>query len=420
MNARTAARLAWLTWALSLVFTALGLWLLALTYTTPVGPRWGPRGFPAAFAVAFSTVGALIASRRPHNLIGWIFCSVGLLAGVQVFTEEYAVYAVLARPGTLPAGEMIAWIQNWIWVPGAGPALTYLLLLFPQGRLPSPRWRPVAWLATVGMAAMAFSQAFTPGRLGNFYYVTNPFGIEGAEAVLQFMYYAATVIVLASVFASAASLLLRFRRSTGEERQQLKWFAFAAALLVLGGLGGFLGPLLSPETQLGPLLLITTMLGIPIATGIAILRHRLYDIDIIIRRTLVYSGLSGALAVVYFTSVVLLQAAFRALTGQQQSEFVTVLSTLVIAALFLPLRRRVQDVIDRRFYRKKYDAAKTLAAFAAAVRDETDLDKLTASLIAVVQETMQPVHVSLWLKPTAGGGKRADEQVLRERRQSNL
>jgi hypothetical protein len=363
---RIITRLAWVVWALSLTLTGVGLWLLALTYTTDIGPRWGFRGVETTLAVTFSTVGALIASRHPRNLIGWFFCWVGLASGIAGFAEGYAVYALLTRPGALPAGEVMAWLRNWIWVTYAVPALTFLPLLFPEGRLPSPRWQPVVWLVVGNMAAMTFGVAFRPGQLKNFYYLNNPFGIEGAGDILEVVFGIAMMILSATAFAAAASLILRLRRSTGGERQQLKWVAYAAALWA------FVSPAGSTVPTVGPLLFIAGMLGLPISVGIAILRYRLYDIDILIRRTLIYSVLTGTLALVYFGGVILLQGVFRALTGQT-SELAIIVSTLTIAGLFAPLRRRIQDVIDRRFYRRKYDAEQVLAAFAETCRDETDL-----------------------------------------------
>ncbi|MEK7327792.1 MAG: hypothetical protein AAB217_21310 [Chloroflexota bacterium] len=385
---RSLARLAWAIWALALMFSILGLTLLALTRDLPFPERWGFRGFPALLTLAFGTVGALIASRHPRNVIGWLFCVSGFLNGVQVFLEEYHVYANLAHPGTLPAGEVVQWIIAWLWVWASGTLWVFLLLLFPDGHLPSPRWRPIVWVSGAALAATALVFAFAPTRYSGY---RHSFVIEAPDAIWGPVFTSIMTLLMACVLCAALSLLLRLRRAQGEKRQQLKWIVYAGVLLAA----------VSPFSSINALsgLLILALLGVPAATAIAILRYRLYDIDIIIRRTLVYSVLSGALALVYFGTVVLLQQLFRALTGQQ-SAVAIVVSTLAIAALFAPLRRRVQDVIDRRFYRKKYDAAKTLAEFAATCRDETDLDTLTARLVEVVEETMQPESVTLWLKST--------------------
>jgi hypothetical protein len=284
----------------------------------------------------------------------------------------------------------------------------YLPLLFPNGRLPSRRWRPLAWLSGAVIVLGSVGIALAPGPVEELGGVCNPFGLEGAPWVA----YAAVVVPLlpVCVLASAVSLVLRYRRSGGEERQQIKWIAFAASFVGLVALITVVSTLMfAPEsletagTQ--PLWLellqdveLLSLAGVPVAVGFAILRHRLYDIDVVINRTLVYGSLTAVLVAVYFGSVVVLQYIFRALSGGE-SQLAIVASTLVMAALFNPLRRRVQAFVDRRFYRRKYDAAKTLAAFSAKLRDETDLEALNNELVEVVRETMQPAHVSFWLRP---------------------
>ena len=273
MGNKRMVRLAWATWALSLVLTALGLWLLALSYSTPVPLDWGFRGWPAIIAVAYSTVGAIVASRRPDNRVGWIFCAAGLITGILGFLNEYAVVALLARPGTLPAGRIAAWVASWIWVPFVGLISTFLLLLFPTGRLPSPRWRPVAWLGAAEIALLSLHFALMPGPMWNFSFATNPIGIEGARGVLMLVGDVAVLLAIGSGMLSATAAIVRFRRSRGEERQQLKWFAYAGALVMACtplGIASVADPLVT-----------ATHAGIPIAAGIAILRYRLYDIDII-------------------------------------------------------------------------------------------------------------------------------------------
>jgi hypothetical protein len=301
------------------------------------------------------------------------------------------------RPGSLPGGEIAVWSLSW-----AGPVLsaapTFLLLLFPDGRLPSRRWRPVAWLAASAMVISIVGLAFRPGRLDEDYpSVANPFGI-GAGDVLDLINSAGSVLATVALLLSLISMIVRFLRSSGEERQQLKWIAYAGGVMVAAFLVAEVVP---GEGLIADLLWVTgfvALVGLPIAAGIAILKYRLYDIDIIINRTLVYGALTAMLAGVYFGGVVSLQYVFRALTGQE-STLAVVASTLAIAALFQPLRRRIHAFIDRRFYRRKYDAAKTLQAFSAKLRDETDLDALSDELVGVVRETMQPAHVSLWLRP---------------------
>jgi hypothetical protein len=350
-------------------------------------------GIDAVLALTFPTVGAIVASRRPGNAVGWLFCAVGLCGGVEIFTVEYGIYALVTNPGSLPAGVISTWIGTWVWLPSVTLTITFLLLLFPHGRLLSPRWRPVAWLAAgltiAGTALLALApwDLLDPGIPAR-----NPFGVEGLREIGVAVPTPIFVIGIPTVLLSLLSLVLRFRRSRGEERQQLKWFVYAGVLSV--------GVVLVPSGASSLLQLLVLPL-LPVAAGIAILRYRLYNIDLIINRTLVYGTLTASLVAVYVGSVVSLQELFRAFTGQQ-SQLAVVASTLGIAALFQPLRRRIQALIDRRFYRRKYDAAKTLEAFSARLRDETDLDRLGEELVLVVQDTMQPEHVSLWLRPPAG------------------
>ena len=390
---RTAARLAWSVWALAIALAGLGIVFLALSYSTPIPVRWGPRGFPAVAALVSSTVGALIVSNRPRHPIGWIFAWFGLLSGAQVLLEEYRVYALLTMGGSLPAGEISAWIANWIWLPAIAPAITLLFLLFPTGRLLSPAWRPVAWLAAIIAAASTLIIAFTPGPFEQFGYLNNPFGIEALGSLGRSRSPLAFIPLMATVFACVVSLILRIRRSAGEEREQLKWFVYAAVLVALALPAGFA----YHSFPAGPILLISAMALTQVAVGVAILKYRLYDIDLIINRTLVYGSLTIASATVYFAGVAVLQAGFRAITGQD-SPLAVVLSTLTIAALFNPLRGRFQSAIDRRFYRSNYDASRILSAFSAHARDEVEVSRLSASLIEAADQAMQPTTITLWLR----------------------
>jgi hypothetical protein len=295
---------------------------------------------------------------------------------------------------------------------------TYVLLLFPDGRLLSRRWRPLAWLSGAVILLLSVGIMLAPGTLDNLAGVRNPFGIEGADW-LAVGAYAVLPLLPLCMLASAASLVLRYRRSGGEERQQIKWIAFAASVVVVLYAIAMIASLVYPEeswTTAGSVwwlnLLTYAVLAsftlVPIAVGIAVLKYRLYDIDLLINRALVYGSLTILLALVYFGGVVGLQAALRGITGQE-STLAIVASTLAIAALFNPLRRRVQAFVDRRFYRRKYDAAKTLAAFNARLRDETDLDTLGRDLMGVVRDAIQPEHVSLWLRSdTASRSQQTD------------
>jgi hypothetical protein len=358
--------------------------------------------------LAFPLVGVLIASRRPNNPIGWICLAVGLLWMLAIMSGSYAMYGLqVASPGTVPFPAAIGSLGEELAPATGGLIGTYLLLLFPDGRLPSRRWRPLAWLSGAVIVSMIVGGVLTPERLQDLGRVRNPFGLEEYPWIADAAQ-GITLLLPLCILASATSLVLRFLRSRGEEREQIKWLAFAALILGLGFASFVIPGILAPEapeganTLWGNILEDTVTLsfaGVPVAIGIAVLKYRLYDIDVLINRTLVYGVLTAMLASVYLGGVTAAQAVLRALTGQEeQSQLAIVVSTLVIAALFNPLRRRIQGFIDRRFYRSKYDARKTLEAFSAKLRDETDLDALSDDLVGVVRETMQPAHVSLWLR----------------------
>ena len=397
---RLASRIAWTLWMISLMSVAVVWTLLGLNWSTPVPDIWGVRGSEVIMWMTFATVGAVIASRRPENPIGWIFCAVGVLQAAQNIATEYANYSLLTQPGSLPGGVVAAWFANWIWVVFVGLVLVYFFSLFPNGHFLSPRWRWVAWLGAIGITALALTFVFLPGPLySSASFVENPYGLGELENRLVYIQ-VAFILYLIPVAAALTSLILRFRRARGEERQQLKWLASAAALV---GLSFPLQPIFN-DVKAAQVVTLITITGIPLAAGIAIVKYRLYDIDVVINRALVYAALTATLTGTYFGSVVLLQMAFRGLTGQGNAVAI-VISTLAIAALFVPLRLRIQSFIDRRFYRRRYDAALTLAAFADRMRDEVDVERLTGELVEVVHQTMQPAHVSLWLRggqPAAG------------------
>ena len=358
----------------------------------------------AVSAVAFSSVGAVVGSRRPENPIGWLFCAIGLFAAIVLLSSEYAAYALLAQPNSLPGGLAMVWIRAWAWVPYLG-LFVLLFLVFPDGWPPTPALR---WFSGFVLFVIAYGTplaAFSPGpidAIGGA--VENPLGMEPLRGVgtnsavgpVESVLYVLGIVAAASLFA-------RMRRARGVEREQIKWFAYATVVLVGGAVLAFTVSEATGLRWLGELGLVLTMVGLaglPLAIGIAVLRYRLYNIDRIINRTLVYGSLTTMLLAVYFGGIVVLQRLFVLLTGER-STLAVVASTLVIAALFTPLRRRIQGFIDRRFYRRKYDTRKTLEAFSAQLRNETDLGALSDDLVEVVRETMQPAHVSLWLRPEA-------------------
>jgi hypothetical protein len=423
MSTRTAT---WLAWALAgitlTIFVAsVALFVLARSAHVPSSLGASTVGDVVLFMSfsVFPVVGALIASKRPRNPIGWICLADGLLWALIILSEDYSAYG-LAIPGSVPFPVTInALLYAWLWVPAVGLLGVYLLLLFPDGRLPSRRWRPLAWLSGAVIVLLSLVTLLTPGPLEGLGGARNPFGLEGHPWVAAVGW---IILPLLPVFmlASAMSLVLRYRRSGGEVRQQIKWIAFAASFMGLMYLAvmsaGTINWLISaPEvprdlgtqTLWGALLenvMLLSFAGVPVAIGFAVLKYRLYDIDILINRALVYGLLTATLAGVYLGGVILLQYLFRTLTGQE-SQLAIVASTLAIAALFVPLRRRVQRFVDRRFYRRKYDAAKTLASFNARLRNETDLDSLVDDVVGVVRQAMQPAHASLWLHPDSMASK---------------
>lgn len=403
-----AVWLAWSLCALALVLLGLTVLLASLGWSAPLPQGWGSWQGRVVTAVGVSgapILGGLIASRRPENPYGWLWIGLGLGLALAGFAQCYAAYALVAQPGSLPfpraVGSLVAGVGWFMWL----IFTPLVLLLFPTGRPPSRRWRfLVRTIVSVGSATLLLGP-FIPGKSG-FVPVENPFGVGGVVGrAITVLDYAGVLIILASCVPAALSLVFRYRRASGVERQQLKWFALGAIFIVaeLSLQFAYEAPgAWDAVVEVVPLAVLYA------AVGVAILRYRLYDIDRIINKTLVYGSLTAALASVYLGVVVSLQYAFRTLTGSE-SQFAVVASTLAIAALFVPLRRRVQNAVDRRFYRNKYDAKKTLAAFGARLRDETDLECLSEDLVTVARETVQPEHASLWLKPTGdhpgAGGK---------------
>ena len=397
MSRRTTTWLAWSLWGLSVTLTALSLLLLVLILSHP-GTHIFEWWLGNSLVVIDVTVGAIVASRRPENPVGWLLCLSGVAVSTSSFCAQYATYALLANPNSLPAGEAMAWIASWLLPIMIGFQVFYLLL-FPTGRLPSRRWIWVAWLTVAFVLVGVILSAFSSDPENGLGPIRNPLAIESFTPVYKALLYTISPLLFVAV---ALSVFVRLHRAEGVERQQIKWLAYAAAAWSLGIIFNVIT--LAIDTPLWferAAQAYFTVAGttIPISIGIAILRYRLYEIDTLINRTLVYGSLTTLLVAAYFGGVTGAQALFRTLTGQeQQPQLAVVVSTLVIAALFTPLRGRIQSFIDRRFYRRKYDARKTLEAFSAKLRDETDLDALRDDLVGVVRETMQPAHSSLWLR----------------------
>lgn len=363
---------------------------------------WGFRGFGVVASLIFAFAGYLLASRRPENPVGWLFSAVGAAFAVITAIETYAV-ALLIQGNGGGLRYQLAWFASWGWVIFLG-LVAFSILLFPTGHLPSPKWVRRARLIGAGFAFGCASFAFAPGPLNNMpASITNRYALPEGAATEIFVN-AGMLTFIAGLVAAAVGVVQRYRSSRGLQKQQMKLFAFAAAgmalSMVLVIVVLFFAPQLGDAVEL---LASVMMMSIPVAMTVAILRYRLYDIDLIINRALVYTVLSGVLALVYLGGVVLLQQLLSPVTAD--SDAAVAASTLAVAAMFRPLRERIQTFIDRRFYRSKYDAAETLARFAGSLRDQVDLDALTTELLVAAETTVQPAHASVWLRARADGGR---------------
>ncbi|MBK9053570.1 MAG: hypothetical protein IPL78_22520 [Chloroflexi bacterium] len=403
-------RLVWIWFVLTTSITMAGFLLFIRNANTPVPASWGVAAGSRndisqwlnalqqqlITPILISFLGVLILTRRPGHRIGRLLIVLGVVSALGTLTQEWAVYGYHTLQTDVPLEAVAAWITNWIWI-----ILFDLLLLtaalFPDGYLLSRRW---AWL--IGVPLFLFTVPLLLGAMietpmSSVFQIPNPFVNQHRKTFYDAAFTTGVVAMPVTAIAVLLSAVVRFRRSQAQERQQMKWLMFGVAImafLTVVGLGIFQGL----GNPMGAIMVNAAVFGPALGVGIALLRFRLYDIDIIIRRTLQYALLTGFLVLIYFGGVVLLQGIFGGLTGDSDSPLITVISTLVIAALFNPLRGRIQDFIDHRFYRAKYDAQQTLTHFAAAARDEVELEALTNELVHVVQETMQPEHVSIWLK----------------------
>ena len=360
---------------------------------------WGFRGMGPLVAMIFALAGALLATKRPDNAVGWLFGAVGLAFALITAGETYAVFPLL-EGNDAGIRYQVAWITSWAWVTFLG-LLAFSILLFPSGKLPSKRWTRRAWLIGAGFVLGCVSFAVAPGHLNNMPpRILNRYALPEGLATEVFVN-AGMILFLAALVTAAVGVVQRYRSSRGLQRQQMKLFAFAAAGLAISMVLVVIVVLFFPRyVDILELLSTAGMLSIPIAMTFAILRYRLYDIDVIINRALVYGAVSGVLAAVYLGGVVLLQQVLAPVTAD--SDMAIAASTLAVAALFRPLRTRTQTFIDRRFYRSRYDAAETLSHFSARLRNEVDLEALGRELLGVIGETMEPAHASLWLKRSDG------------------
>jgi hypothetical protein len=397
MNPAVKKRAAvWAAWATCVLVAALTVAAVVIDFLPGQSQRLSLRiqdwSFTAV-AVPFAAVGALIVVHRPGNRLGGLLLVGALAIGVEKVAQELVQYGV-RHPGAVPGLEWIGWVSNWAWV----PAILMILLLpalFPDGQPLSPRWRLLVWAMVAGALVSLVGSALVPGIV-DAPSLRNPLGLPGAagarlEEALPKLFVGLPVAAVAG----AASLIVRFRRAQGVERQQLKWLAYAAGVLMIAPVvpDSWLGGWASTAVNLA-------QWAIPAAIGVAILRYRLYDIDRLINRSLVYGLLTVLLGGIYAGAVLVLGQVFGGVTRDPPS-WVVAGATLAVAALFQPARRRIQHVVDRRFNRRKYNAAKTVEAFSLRLREEVDLDALSAELLAVVDQTMQPTRASLWLRPPA-------------------
>jgi hypothetical protein len=406
VTARTAARLAWSLWGLAVVLeaAAIALWLanhavLLSRYRT--GDDFAPHVF---LVPGYATVGAVIAARR-RNPIGWLFLGFGLVAALMTFGSAYLIRGLVLTPGSLPAVRVAGWAGTVLW-PSGYLFLCLLLLLFPNGRLPSPRWRPVAVVLAVSWSVVILDTAFAPVTTTvQDVMLTNPVAVQafahsGWRAVAQ----GTLAIAFVTLGAAALAPLVRFRRADPVQRQQLKWFAFVVGICVVSVL------VTVPVRKVLPLVATVltyvpvagVVVGLPAAVGLAILRYRLYDIDRLINRALVYATLTAVLGLGYAGAVLALGQLFGGV-GERTPSWAVAGATLAVAALFQPARRRIQQAVDRRFNRRKYNTAKTIEAYSTRLRDQIDLDTLSSELLAVVDQTMEPTQASFWLRPSRHG-----------------
>jgi hypothetical protein len=379
------ARAAWGLGAVALLLFAggMGFYLAA-----GVGPT--NRVIPLAIIVVFSVVGTLVVSSQPRNPIGWIFCGTACVYGLATLADGYARYWLEGEGGSRSLGEAAAWFESLSWIPVVLVPLTFLLLLFPDGRLLTPRWQPVAWSAATGIVCLFLAMGFAPGHLDDFPGVENPYAVD-SDLVIAFVLGLSIVLLAVALVGSPISLYARFRRAAPEERQQIKWLVWAGALAVAAFVVGI--PAYDVwDGALSNTLILAGVLSLAVTTGVAIRRYRLYEIDVVINRTLVYGALTATLAFVYLGTVLMWQ-----LVLSPSSDLAVAASTLAVAGLFRPVRSRIQAFVDRRFYRGRYDAQRTLADFTARLRDEVEMEAVQLELRAVVSETVQPAHLSLWI-----------------------
>lgn len=402
MMRRIVRQLGWMLWLIDVMTIITGIIMFTRTTSSDqIAGLLGTYSLVIAF-LAFPVIGALIISRRPENTIGWIFCAIGLGTAFTSFSAAFEQTALVNHTDAAPIVGVITVLGNMVWPMNLALG-TWLLFLFPTGRLPSPRWRLVFWLDVVVSVGSAMISLVTPGYLESGNRIWNPLGIVGTESLIAMLNNVGGPIFIFCALASLISIIVRYVKSRDTQRQQIKWFALGAVAMAAVIIVSIV--VIPEENWLSNVTFALGIVMLPIGAGIGVLRYRLFDIDVIINRTLVYGSLTAILAAIYFAGVVGVQSLVNIVTRHEltnvsaaQSPVLIVVTTLLIAALFTPLRRRIQQFIDRRFYRSRYDARKTLDRFATSLRSEVELHHLTESLLETVEQTMQPAHASLWLR----------------------
>lgn len=397
---RTVRPVAWMLWAVAVAQAVFGLVLAALNHLSLERFLAEYVVSQSAATVAFATVGLLIATRRPEHRISWLFCAIGLGLGLTAWTGQYSRYALVSRPGSLPEAEVVAWLSFWTWVPVVMLVVVYLPLLYPSGQLPSARWQPVAWAGMVAAVLLAISLAFSPGPVdASLPEVSNPYALERATVLLDAIELVAIPLILASFASAIAAQVVRYRRAQGNERQQIMWFAFATALLVVAFIAP---PLLDPsgfsDPDTGNTLLSGTLLAValpllPVATGVAILKYRLYQIDVIINRTLVYGTLTGCIVGVYIFVVGYLGAIFHA----GGNLLISLVATAVVAVLFAPLRDSLQRASNRFMYGERDEPYKVISRLGERLEATLAPDAVLPSIVATVREALRLPYAAIAL-----------------------
>ncbi len=373
------------------------------TFVLPAPAQNGGAYFIGIFillTVDLGTMGALVASRRPRHPIGWLLLLAGVLFSISVVGSGYAAESERLSNGTWPLTVLAAWLSSWTFVPALGVVAIFVPLLFPTGHLPTPRWRPMVPIGAAGLLGGLAPAAFSPGPLSEVTSVTNPVGIPGAGPILELINTLSGILAPAVFVAVIVSLVLRYRHGSQTERDQIKWFLYPAGIAAIGlGIGL---PDAGLVSDAGWTIGLTGMALLPVAIGIAILRHRLFDIDLLIKRTLVYGALTLMLGATYVASVLVLQELLAPLVADNGLAIAA--STLGVVALFQPLRRRIQGSVDRRFYRSRYDAARVINSFGARLRDQVELDRLTEALHDSVTDALQPASAWVWMRERGARG----------------